>query len=520
MQVVALMEGSFALPPWLDMVVIIILAVGFPLALILAWAQETQAPALAEVHAVAPPETEALSLDPKGVAVLPFENLSPDPDNAYFAAGIHEETLNQLAKIHDLNVIARTSVLLYEDAKKSIPDIAAELGVASVMEGSVRYAGDRVRVTAQLIDGITNVHLWSETYDRNLDDIFGIQSDIALAIAAALRATLTDAETEAITKPPTENIEAYAEFLHAEAEINKGYSIAGYRRALQHYDQAIELDLDFALALARQSGCMMTLFTGFEIAHDPHTPAHALQLAERALELDPLQGAAHWAKGLILSYSNDWDAALASFRRGAELSPGDATTQSGLARHLIIMGRAEEAIPVIERALRIDPLGPVHHNIAMGAWTHLGRIRDAIREQEICVRLSPEVVGNRSNLALLLSMDGRPDDALGQLHIGEELEGASEPRAQLLLAMGYAATGARDQARQIADGFDLDAQGAALRAGYLVRMGDADGAIDLLTRELETRGRLPMFTNSNLSLLPLHDDPRYKALLAKTGLHI
>ncbi len=185
-----------------------------------------------------------------------------------------------------------------------------------------------------------------------------------------------------------------------------------------------------------------------------------------------------------------------------------------------IIGRAEEAIPVIERTLLIDPLSPLSHGAAALVLAHSGRISEAIRETEISVRLNPETVFNRLNLALLLSMDGRSDDALAPLHIAEELEGALKLQNGLLLAPSYAAAGARDRAREIADSIDIETLDAAFHAGYVVQMGDRAGAIDLLTHELTNVGRLPRLTNSALSLLPLHDDPRYKALLAKTGLHI
>jgi TolB-like protein len=263
--VIGLIDGvsePLSLPSWFDTVVIVLLAVGFPIALVLAWAfdltpagvvrtppsdamPEDGAPLGMPQQSVptaeqatpsaeqAPPRSQAAlsppneSIEPRpeflrnSVAVLPLENLSPNPDDGYFAAGIHEEILNCLTKIKDLSVIARTSVKKYRDTDKSIAEIAAELGVGTVMEGSVRYAGDRVRVTAQLIDAATQDHLWSEVYERDLADVFAIQADIAAKIAAALEAEFSVAEREGIEKLPTSSPTAYALYLRALAIIQE-----------------------------------------------------------------------------------------------------------------------------------------------------------------------------------------------------------------------------------------------------------------------------------------------------------
>ena len=249
-QIVATVEDPLNLPDWVDTLVIVLLAVGFPIALIMSWTFNLTAEGLVREQGdtasrqgasrkieyvligllaaamvwviyrveISPSDTLTFGgndFPPNSIAVLPFENLSPDPDNAYFAAGIHESTLNQLAKIRDLTVMSRTSVMQYEQDPPPIPEIAGALNVETVLEGSVRYANGRVLITAQLIDGSTGRHLWSDEFNRELADIFAVQAEVARRIAAALEVQLLPDEQARIETRATESIEAYQHYLHA-----------------------------------------------------------------------------------------------------------------------------------------------------------------------------------------------------------------------------------------------------------------------------------------------------------------
>lgn len=294
------------------------------------------------------------------IAVLPFENLSPDPDNAYFALGIHEEILNQLAKIEDLSVIARTSMLRYAGTDKLIQDIAQELNVGAVMEGSVRYANNRVRVTAQLNDGVNGVHLWSETYDRDLDDIFSIQSDIALRITEAMKAEYHLDEQQAIERQPTNNPEAFAHFVRGHALITGAEPdlVAGIREL----DQATTLDPGYAEAWA-----MRAAFHGFLLQFwqpgVPHTVESqsmnaqlARQFAEVALEQDSRQALAHLAMSLVHEVNREWDAAFDSTRRAYELQPSNSFISFFYGRWLLRQGQLDPALQIFYRTIALDPL--------------------------------------------------------------------------------------------------------------------------------------------------------------------
>lgn len=271
----------------------------------------TEVPPPAVVTPTAPLITNRL---PNSIAVLPLANISPDVNDAYFAAAIHEEILNQLGKLKQLNVIARTTMRQYESTTKGIPEIAAELNVQTVMEGAVRYADDRVRVSAQLIDAITGVQLWSEDYERKFDDIFAIQSDIALQVASALRAELTPAEQAAVNALPTSSIEAYALYLAARAELEKFQTAADLQAAIEKVEQALIFDPTFVNAYTLKSAIYRRLA--------PSNPARAAEgrrvgeeAARRAVELDPSSLTAQAGLAGILNELGRWEEAATEFRK-------------------------------------------------------------------------------------------------------------------------------------------------------------------------------------------------------------
>ena len=298
---------------------------------------------------------------PNSIAVIPFTNMSPNDDDAYFAAGIHEEILNQLAKLGSLNVIARTSVIQYAGTQKPIPEIARELNVEAVMEGSVRYAGGQVLVTTQLIDAATNVHLWSESYQREFSDIFGIQSDIAMNVANALRAEYSPEEQASIEALPTTSIDAYDHYLLAQSLMRQGFSGSQDQsgpaalRAIEEYERAIELDPNFSLArlgLAQNMG-----FVSLIAGNDPEFAARTRAAIDAAIELtDELPA----ALGLVASRNSgahQWGAAEETYLEWLERAPtDDYGANLAYGSFLMNVGRAREAVPYLELARRIDPL--------------------------------------------------------------------------------------------------------------------------------------------------------------------
>src|SRR5438045_1629916 len=265
MQIASTIFPFFEIPSWAVRLVVLLLILGFPIALVLAWAFELTPEGLKREQAAdnesAKPsrnkawrQTESVKVAAKSIAVMPFENLGEDKANAYFADGIQQEILTRLTKIADLKVISRTSTQRYQSKPGNLSEIAKQLGVANIVEGSVQKAADTVRVNVQLVSAKTDSHLWAETYDRKLTDIFGVESEIAKGIAESLQAKLTSREEQALAVEPTNNLEAYDAYLRGLAFEARGlHSFDTPMKAVDSYERAVQLDPNFALAWARLS---------------------------------------------------------------------------------------------------------------------------------------------------------------------------------------------------------------------------------------------------------------------------
>jgi TolB-like protein len=330
----------FEIPNWTVRLVVLLIATGFPISLIIAWAfeltpegikrmedvapQQPHAPGGAWIYIVvvgaavslalffvgrytAPPRSEArINVPEKSIAVLPFDNLSRDPDNAYFTEGVQEEILTRLAKIADLKVIARTSTERYKSAPANLREVAEQLGVGNVLEGSVQKAADQVRVQVQLINTATQAHLWAESYDRKLTDIFAVESEIATRIAETLQAKLTGSEKTAIAKRPTANTEAYELYLKGRFFWNKRTG-ADLRTAIDYFNQALGKDPTYALAYAGLADSY-GLLSAYGAASRVDSFPQANAAAKKALELDDTLAEAHTSLGLVLSaYDFDFE---------------------------------------------------------------------------------------------------------------------------------------------------------------------------------------------------------------------
>lgn len=296
----------------------------------------------------------------KSIAVLPFANMSPDPENAFFADGVHEEVITNLAKIRDLKVISRTSTLVYRDsAARNLRKIAEDLGVGTVLEGSVRRAGSKVRVTAQLIDARTDEHIWAETYDGDLTDIFALQSRLAREIAAAMKATLTAGEQSLIARRPTENQEAYDLFLRARAlhqTVGERGSLADYQRVIGVYEQVIAKDPGFALAHT-QIALVHSIMYWFGFLDPTPDRADRMKAAvDAAVRLAPDAPETHLALGAYRYRVHlDWKRALAEFHLAAAGLPNDAQLSFWQAITLRRLGRWSESMDYFERSLALNP---------------------------------------------------------------------------------------------------------------------------------------------------------------------
>jgi TolB-like protein/class 3 adenylate cyclase/Tfp pilus assembly protein PilF len=331
-----------------------------------------------------PPST--IAIPEKSIAVLPFENRSDDKQNAYFADGIQDEILTNLAKIADLRVISRTSVMQYKSgAERDLREIGRQLGVAHVLEGSVQRSSNRVRVTAQLINARTDMHEWAERYDRDLADVFAIQSEIAKAIADQLEAKLSPQEQARVEERPTGNTEAYALYLRAnQIARNPDTLLEDYKAAVQLYMQAIALDPDFALAHARLASTTAEIFHYYEPTDAWRTRARTE--AEIALRLQPDMAEAHFALGQCIYWMDqDYGRALEQFEIASRLSPGNGDIGRLIAAIERRQGKWREALAEYERVQKIDPQNPntvrelVFTNTAMRRWPEATRWANRLR---------------------------------------------------------------------------------------------------------------------------------------------
>jgi len=382
--IIQLASASFPawdLPNWALRVVIVLLLIGFPIALIFAWAFDITAQGIrATPEAVAPkthrrrnvimlvvtgviisaaagffllPRVAAHKVD-KSIAVLPFQNLSDEKENAYFADGIQDDILTNLSKIRELKVISRTSVMQYRGNAPNIRDIGKALGVSTVLEGSVRRSGNRVRVNVQLIDAATDEHVWANDYDRDLTDVFAIQSDLAHEIANALQAKLSDTEKALIERKPTENGEAYLAFVQAHNLQNAFEDFGKLKQSEQLYARAVELDPKFALALARYSQLESWIFHIFDPTRERRQKARAL--AEQALQLQPDLPEAHLAMGFSYYYGdNNYDAAQKEFEIARRGLPNESEVYLALGAIQRRQGKWAESTANFEKAVSLNP---------------------------------------------------------------------------------------------------------------------------------------------------------------------
>ena len=372
---------AWELPNWALRVVIVLLLTGFPIALIFAWAFDITAQGIRATPDAAAPKTHrrrnvimlvvtgviisaaagffllprvaAHKVD-KSIAVLPFQNLSDEKENAYFADGIQDDILTNLSKIRELKVISRTSVMQYRGNAPNIRDIGKALGVSTVLEGSVRRSGNRVRVNVQLIDAATDEHVWANDYDRDLTDVFAIQSDLAHEIANALQAKLSDTEKALIERKPTENGEAYLAFVQAHNLQNAFEDFGKLKQSEQLYARAAELDPKFALALARYSQLESWIFHIFDPTRERRQKARAL--AEQALQLQPDLPEAHLAMGFSYYYGdNNYDAAQKEFEIARRGLPNESEVYLALGAIQRRQGKWAESTANFEKAVSLNP---------------------------------------------------------------------------------------------------------------------------------------------------------------------
>jgi TolB-like protein/Tfp pilus assembly protein PilF len=401
MQVASQIFPFFQIPNWTVRLVVLLLIIGFPVALILAWAFDLTPEGIKRAEDVdvsksitlsnLSKETPATRAIEKSIAVLPFENFSEDKAFTFFADGMHDEILNSLAKIGDLKVISRTSVMQYRNAQaRNLPEIAQALKVAHVLEGSVQRSANRVRVSAQLINARDDTHVWVEKYERELADVFAIQSEIAQAIAESLQAKLTSREEQALAVKPTNNPEAYDAYLRGLAsEARSRYSRDAMRKAISFYESAVKLDPNFGLGWARLSGAHALFYFNRGDTTAARRDA-AKEALENAQKLQPNSPETQLALGYYQYWVlRDYELAKTTFKRVQKMLPGSSEVPVGIAFTTRRQGNWDESVAYWEQGLALDPRNVELLNEAAQTYAALRQFPAALKLYDRALDIVP-----------------------------------------------------------------------------------------------------------------------------------
>jgi TolB-like protein/Tfp pilus assembly protein PilF len=552
MQIATQVFPFLEIPNWAIRLVIMLIVIGFPIALVIAWAFELTPEGLKRTESAdeLPTKTSrsrawiyvvlvagAISvslfflgrytrskqsggaeLPVKSIAVLPFENLSHDPDNAYFADGIQEEILTRLARIADLKVISRTSTQQYQSKPGNLSEIAKQLGVANILEGSVQKAGDSVRVNVNLIQAASDSHLWADTYDRKLTDIFGVESEIAKAITETLQAKLTGSEEHALSVRPTDNPVAHELYLKGRFFWNKR-TANDLKKSVDYFNQAIEADPNYALAYAGLAD-VYVLLPGFGSCAPKDCYPKAKAAATKALELDATLAEAHTSLAMVLSfYDFNFSQATVQFKRAIELKPNYATAHQWYGGHVLAtLGRFDEAIAQEKKALELDPLSLIAHTDLANTYLFARRPEEAIDELRKVSDIDPNFYSTYWNLGLISEMKGDFAGAIGAYQKARDLNDNS--RILALLAHAYGSSGNKteamkilEQLKQLSNERYVTAYSFAL---VYLGLGDKEEALRWLEKSYQDRaGQEIGYIRVSPLLNPLRGDPRFEALVEK-----
>jgi adenylate cyclase len=460
----------------------------------------------------------APAADKKSIAVLPFDNLSHDPENAYFAEGVQDEILTRLAKVADLKVISRTSTQHFKSTPDNLPQIAKQLGVANILEGSVQKASDQVRVNVQLINAMTDAHLWGDTYDRKLTDIFAVESEIAKTIAETLQAKLSGSEKKAMSKKPTANPEAYELYLKGRFFWNKRTG-ADLRKSIEYFNQAIAKDPNFALAYVGLADSYL-LLQPYGAASPSESFPQAGAAARKALELDDTLAEAHTSLGqFLLFYDLDFAGSTREFERALALDPNYAT-----AHHwdgggpLLALGQFDRASTEGKRAVELDPLSLICNADLSWVYFDARRYDEAEAQARKTLEMDSRFYLAHYYLGKVLQFKGQLTEAIAEYKKAAELD--DDPFVLGLLAQAYAKLGQRDEAlkmlgqlQQLATRRYVTSYSFAL---VHIALGEKDKAIDWLERAYRDRaGPDIALIKVDPFLDDLRGDPRFEALVQK-----
>ena len=464
-----------------------------------------------------------MAVRPRGIrslAVLPLDNLSGDASQNYFADGMTDELITDLAQISALRVISRTSVMVYKGARKPLPQIARELNVDAVVEGTVLRSGDQVRITAQLIEASTDKHLWSQSYEGELRDTLALQNRVASAIADQIRINLTPQEQAALKNVKVVNPEAYESYLKGRYFWNKR-TADGLKVALAYFNQAIEEDPKYAQAY---SGLADTYALLGDWQYAVMTPKEAFPKAKaaaiKALELDSALGEAHNSLAFVLDgFDWDLDSGGKEFRRAIELNPGYATAHHWYAWHLSLLGRYDEAIAEMRKAENLDPLSLIINADLAELLVLAHSYDESIRQSRKTIEMDPNFALAHNQLAQAYLQEHRYEEAVAELQKAVQLSGDS-PTCIANLARAYVASGKRSEALKLLSDLKKRSNSGYSNASEIAMiyasLGDTDQAMNWLERGYEERFNPGVLLRPGFD--PLRSDPRFQNLVHRIGL--
>ena len=464
----------------------------------------------------APVEAQATFLD-KSIVVLPFTNLSSDPEQDYFSDGMMEEILNHLVKIQDLKVISRTTAMQFKGTSKSVNEITKELNVATALEGSVRKDGDKIRITVQLIEGATDTHLWSESYDRELTDIFDVQSDVAQLVAQVLQAEIGPEVKLKIQSQPTSNPEAYNLYLmgrHFWYQRTK----EGLKKSIDYFEQSMAIDPNYALAYAGLADAYLISVAYGHLPQDKGFPK-AKEYALRALEIDPNLAQAYATLGTIANREWRWEEAEAKLKRSIGLDPNYIMARHWYAEYLFVFGPPDKLLEQINIGLRLDPLSFLMQSQLAWYYYNEGELGRALEEYKTLLELDPlDLRGSHFGMFKIYVEQGKEEEAFNSLMKNWAVHNYMEGQVHLAEDI-YKRQGMKGLFSWLIE-FEVGNPNAfpPWVAELYLLLGEKELALDWLEKSYESR---PMYLPAMITgatYESLRSEPRYIELLKKMGM--
>jgi len=542
------------IPNWVVRLVIALVVIGFPISLVIAWAFEATPEGIkrTETADALPSATgqkkhawiyvvivgallsvglfmlgrygfrEKISasneLPAKSIAVLPFVNMSADKNDEYLSDGVSEELITALSKITGLQVKARTSSFAFKGKNEDIQKIGELLHVSHLLEGSVAKAGNQLRITAQLIQASDGNHLWSDTYDRDMKDIFAVRSEVAQQVAATSKIRLLGEEKKQLDKKPTENLEAYNLYRQGRY-YGDNVSEEGIKKALPFFQQAIQKDPRFAMAYAGMADTYVAAADAFIAPREAFSKAKKAAL--KAIELDDTLAEAHASLGLLhYHYDWDWAAAEKEFKRALVLNPQSAWSYAVYAQFLGGMGRVEEANDQGRRALEIDPLSVTARWCLGWAFLNAGRSDEAIEQISKAMELNPNSAWARTFLGRAYLTKGMQQRGIEEMETARQ-DGPDDVFVLGLLGYGYAVTGRRADAFKVLQSLDEMEKhryvSSAARVYVYAGLSDKDKAFEWLEKAYQERSDALAWFRQEPESKSLRSDPRFAVLMRKIG---